>query len=221
VIATFFNFCPDLIRTAIPSVWEITSPEEVTAARYDATSAAYHRVLGEEVLDSAEMAEAAALAREATVALVTEGRPLYAAHAALPWPEPAHLQLFHAQTLLREHRGDTHVAALVLAGLDPVEAMVNYEPVAGELARTMLRATRGWPDDAWDAATDRLRERGLVDDAGAPTEAGRELRARIEAQTDAADATPYLHLGADRTERLRELARPWSRAITASMFSPA
>jgi len=218
VIATFYNFAPASIRKAIPSVWEVTTPEAVLAARYAGTDQAYRRVLGEQVLASDEMTEAAALAREATTVLATEGRPLYAAHAALDWPEPAHLQLFHAQTLLREHRGDSHIAALVVAGLDAVEAMVSYDPLGQNGFEAMLRATRGWSDEAWTQAADRLRERGLLDADGAPTDAGVALRATVEAQTDAADAAPYLHLGAKRTERLRELARPWSKAISGSLF---
>jgi hypothetical protein len=218
VIATFFNFAPDSVRKAIPSVWDVTTPDAVLEARYAATSDAYRRVLGDEVLESLEMAEAAALAREATTVLHAEGRPLYAAHASLEWPEPAHLQLFHAQTLLREHRGDGHIAALVLARLDAVEALATHVQTGEGLPENVLRATRGWPDDAWDAATDRMRDRGLIDAQGALTPAGVELREQIEAQTDAADAAPYVHLGIERTERLRDLARPWSRAISQSMF---
>ncbi|HTW21494.1 MAG TPA: hypothetical protein VME70_14945 [Mycobacteriales bacterium] len=218
VIATFFNFSPDRVRRAIPAVWDVTTPEAVLEARLAGADRAYRRILGAELLGSDAIAEAAALAREATTVLGAEGHPLYAAHAALPWPEPPHLQLFHAQTLLREHRGDAHIAALVLAGLGPVEAMINYEPVADGLATLMQRETRGWPDEAWEAAADRLRDRGLLAADGTPTEAGAALRATIEAQTDAADAAPYLHLGVERTQRLRELARPWSRAIAQSLF---
>jgi hypothetical protein len=217
VIATFYNFAPASIRKAIPSVWEVTSPEALIEARFAATSKAYRRILGDDVLASDGMAEAAALAREATTALGPQGRPLYAAHAAVDWPAPAHLQLFHAQTLLREYRGDGHIAALVLAGLDPVEALVSYAPIEPAVS-DMLRATRGWPDEEWDAASARLRERGLLEPDGALSAAGAEFRERIEAQTDAADVAGYLQLGAERTERLRELARPWSRAISQAMF---
>jgi hypothetical protein len=218
VIATFFNFAPDSVRKAIPSVWEVTTPTEVLAARYAGTDEAYRRVLGEDALASADMAEAAALAREATTVLHPEGRPLYAAHASLPWPEPAHLQLFHAQTLLREHRGDSHIAALVVAGLDAVEALVTHVATGEGLPEALLRANRGWPDGDWDAAAQRMRDRGLIDDGGALTPSGTELRTSIEAQTNAVDAAPYLHLGAEQTDRLRTLARPWSRAISESMF---
>lgn len=213
VVATFYNFCPDFIAKAIPSAWEATTPEAILAARYEGADAAYRRILGDAVVSSDEMAEAAALAREATTALEVHGRPLYAAHAALDWPEPAHLQLFHAQTLLREHRGDGHIAALLLAGLDPVEAMASYVPLGEGMSEPMLRATRGWPDEAWDAALSRLQERGLLDADRRHTAAGAAQRQEVEDRTDAADAAPYRQLGAERTERLRSLARPWSRAI--------
>jgi hypothetical protein len=218
VVATFFNFAPEQVAKAIPSVWEVTTPEAVSEARYAGIDAAYRRSLGDEVVESAEMAEAAALAREATAACDDVGRALYAAHAALPWPEPPHLQLFHAQTLLREHRGDAHVAALMLAGLDGIEALVGYVPLGQGLPESLLRATRGWPDEAWDAAARRLRDRGLLDGDGDLTAAGRQQRDAIEAQTDLAAAAPYLRLGAERTDRLRALARPWSRTITEQMF---
>ncbi|HEX3823942.1 MAG TPA: hypothetical protein VHV79_05730 [Mycobacteriales bacterium] len=218
VIATFFNFAPDLIAKAIPSVWESSTPEAVIQARYAATSDAYRRVLGEEVLASEEMVEAAALAREAATGLKPEGRPLYAAHAAVDWPGPTHLQLFHAQTLLREYRGDGHIAALVLAGLDAVEALVTYVPLGEGMPEAMIRSTRGWSDEAWDAAVGRVQERGLLDADRGLTSAGTTLRQQVEDQTDAADAAAYLQLGTERTERLRSLARPWSKAITAAMF---
>jgi hypothetical protein len=218
VIATFFNFSPVGIHKAIPSAWEVTTPEAVLEARYAATSDAYRRVLGDDVLDSAEMAEAAELAREATTVLRCEGRPLYAANASLAWPKPPHLQLFHAQTLLRESRGDAHIAALVVAGLDAVEALVTYPTTGTGLPVEVLRATRGWTDEEWDAGVARASARGLLNSEGDLTTYGTELREVIEAQTNAADAAPYLHLGAERTARLRELARPWSRTITSSMF---
>jgi hypothetical protein len=218
VVATFFNFAPDLIAKAIPSVWEATTPEAVITARYAATSDAYRRILGDDVLTSEEMTEAAALAREATTTLSVEGRPLYAANAGLEWPEPAHLQLFHAQTLLREYRGDAHIAALVLAGLDAAEALVTYVPMGEGMSEAMIRGTRGWSDDAWEAAVGRAQERGLLDAERGLTPAGAALRQQIEDQTDAADVAAYLQLGSERTERLRTLARPWAKAITASMF---
>jgi len=221
VVATFYNFAPHLVAQAIPSVWESTTPEAMIAARYTGVDAAYRRILGDDVIDSAEMAQAAELAREATAALSGLGRPLFAGHAALPWPEPPHLQLFHAQTLLREHRGDGHVAALMLAGLDAVGALVTHVATGEGMLLPMIRATRGWTDAEWDVGLARVAERGLVTSDGALTESGQALRDQIEAQTDEAAVAPYEHLGEANVERLRELARPWSKAISADLFGGA
>lgn len=218
VIATFFNFAPYLVEKAIPSAWDDTTPEALIAARYVGAERIYQRVLGEEIMRSDELAEAAALARDACSVLGVEGRALYAGHAALPWPEPPHLQLFHATTLMREHRGDAHIAALVLARLDPVEALVTHLSVVEGMPYDMVRATRAWNDEDWNAGLARCRDRGLVEDDGAATDAGRALRERIETLTNEADAAPYLHLGEQRTERLRELVRPWARALSEAMF---
>src|SRR5438094_4289023 len=128
VIATFFNFHPALVRRAIPAAWEIASPQAILAARLDGADRALKRAFGDELLVSSQLAEAADLARTAALAACEhpEGRPLFAGHAALPWPDDAHLVLWHAQSLLREFRGDAHVAALLLEGLRGVEALVIH-----------------------------------------------------------------------------------------------
>jgi hypothetical protein len=217
VRATFYNFSPAVIDAAIPSAWEVVDPASLLAARYAGIDAAYRRVLGDDVLAGDEMAEAAELARTATTALDVVGRPLYAAYAALDWPEPAHLVLFHAQTLLREHRGDGHIAALVLAGLDPVEALVVEVARGSDLPEDVLKLTRGWTDEQWAAGVARLAERGLLEGTSL-TETGAALREDVEVRTDVASAAPWALLGEERTARLRQLTRPWSKAIVASMF---
>src|SRR5438067_6345012 len=125
VVSTFYNFAPAQVAKAIPSVWDVTTPEQVLAARMDAADALFTRLLGDEIR-SETVAEAAALARTAAQAADVVGRPLFAAHAALDWPHPPHVQLWHAASLLREHRGDGHIAALVLAGLSGPEAAITY-----------------------------------------------------------------------------------------------
>src|SRR3954470_23952612 len=164
VIATFFNFHPGLVRGVIPKAWSLASPADLVAARYEGADAALRRALGDEALASAEMAEAADLARMAGEAALDhlEGRPLFAANASLDWPDgPPHLVLFHAQTLLREFRGDGHIAALVLAGWSALDALVLHE-ASGEVPPGVLQMTRAWPDDEWAAAVDDLARRGLV-----------------------------------------------------------
>jgi hypothetical protein len=220
VVATFFNFSPTLVARSIPSAWEVTTPEALIEARYVGTEAAYERILGDAILKSDEMAEAAALAREATTVLDPVGRPLFAAYQALAWPEPVHLQLFHAQTLLREHRGDGHIAALLTAGEDALDALIGYCAHGIGATEGMIRATRGWTDEEWAAGVVRARARGLITAAEqlTLTPAGHAERELIESQTNARAAAPYQHLGEDRTNRLRELARPWSKAISDELF---
>lgn len=217
VIATFYNFARAMVRKAIPSTWETATPEAILAARLATADAALRRLLGDAVA-SDEMAEAAALAREATTAADIVGRPLYAAHAALPWPEPPHLQLWHAATLLREHRGDGHIAALVLAGLSGGEAVVSYLAIGRSMPEDLLRSTRGYTEDEWAGYKKLLRDKGLFTDDDQFTAAGQEQRDAIEARTDDAAAPPYDQLGPDRTERLTELVRPWAKSITKQIF---
>jgi hypothetical protein len=222
VVATFFNFNPRLVHSVIPAVWSVTTPAAVLEARVGAADGALRRTLGDQV-DSPELARAAELARRAAerAALRPEGRPLFAAHAGLPWPEGPHLVLWHAQTLLREFRGDGHVAVLVERGLDPVEALVLHV-ATGELPVSFLKSSRGWDDPQWDAGIERLTAQNLVgaaEPAGpgraalALTAEGVALRQEMEDLTDRMAVFPYEALGEDDCAELRSLARPFSRAV--------
>lgn len=216
VVATFFNFRPDLVRAALPAAWERATPAQLLAERLGGADDTLRTIFGD-LIDDPRLPEAAALARTAAEACTPEGRPLYAAHAALPWPEAPHLALFHAVTLLREFRGDGHIAALVLDRLSGVEALVTHA-ASGELGlpEGILQATRGFSDEEWAAAKTGLRNRGLLDDAGALTAAGIALRDRIEERTDEADVAPWEALGDAGCERLLEVSAPFSRAIVKS-----
>lgn len=214
VIATFFNFNPDVVRRAIPAAWEKATPAQLLAARLDAADRALRRATGDG-LDTAEVGRAAELARIAAEACRAPGRPLYAAHASLPWPEPSHLALWHAVTLLREFRGDGHLAALVDAGLDGIDALVVHA-ASGEVPRAALQTSRGWSDAAWHASVEGLRIRGLVDEAGAFTQAGAALRQHIEDRTDVMAMAPWEALGEAGCDELRALVRPLSKAVVGS-----
>ncbi|MEU1836750.1 SCO6745 family protein [Micromonospora chersina] len=214
VAATFFNFNPALVARVLPAAWERATPAAVLAARLAAADAALTRALGD-LVHGPEMAEAAGLARRAAESATAypEGRPLFAAHAALPWPERPHLVLWQAQTALREFRGDGHVAALVLAGLTGLEALVLHA-ASGEASVRFLRRTRGWSGEQWADAVERLRGRGLVEgDEPTLTAAGRAQRAWLEAATDRLATPAYAVLGAEGCARLAELTRPMSRAV--------
>jgi len=214
VIATFFNFNPSLIHRAIPSAWEQTTPEAMLDARLEAIDSGLRRLLGD-VVDSADVARAAELARTAADACTIPGRPLYAGHATLPWPTEPHLVLWHAITLIREYRGDGHIACLVAEGLDAVEALITHA-ASGAVPRIALQSSRAWSDEEWDAGVARLAARGIVTDDGEFTPEGTALRQRIEDQTDVLGLPAWEAIGEDACQQLREIVRPWSRTIVDS-----
>ncbi|MFD3694785.1 hypothetical protein ACFWUZ_01245 [Streptomyces sp. NPDC058646] len=221
VTAAFSNYRHDLVARHLPAVWETATPEQALAARLRAADSTLRRLLGDEVVGSPELAEAAALAIRATEGCTRHARTLYAAHADLPVPEEPHLRLWHATSLLREHRGDGHLAALLIAGLDPVEALVSHSATGRGMSAKWIKATRGWDQEDLDAATARLRARGILDADGELTEEGKAVRERVEADTDRLDAAPYEHLGAQGLARLHELGGGFvARAVGAGAFPP-
>ncbi|MFE7901116.1 hypothetical protein ACFU3E_27165 [Streptomyces sp. NPDC057424] len=221
VTAAFYNYKYELVARHVPAVWETAAPGQVLAARARAVDATLRRLLGEEALASAEMAEAARLALRAAEACSREARPLYAAHADLPVPEEPHLAYWHAATLLREHRGDGHLAALMSAGLDGLEAMATHTATGKGMTPKWILGTRGWSQGDWDAATERLRGRGLLDASGDLTEQGVALRREIEDETDRLDRAPYEHLGPQGVARLTELGGVFAHAVLVAGAFPA
>lgn len=221
VAATFYNFKYEIIARHLPGTWSLVSPHGVLEARLRAVDATLRRLLGDAAVESDEMAEAAGLALRATEACTRHARPLYAAHADLPVPKPPHLALWHAATLLREHRGDGHLAALLDAELDGLEALVTHAASGHGMNPEWVRDTRGWTSLEWEAAQDRLRGRGLLDAEGSLTEAGARLRSALEATTDRLDRAPYEHLGAEGVARLTELASGFTAAAVSAGAFPA
>ena len=214
VIATFYNFHPGLVRAAIPDAWERADPAAIGAARLEGVDGALRRILGDDVLAGPEVEEALGLARAAATEASEDlaGRPLFAAHVALDWPDEPHLALWHAVTLLREHRGDGHVAALFADEVGPCEALVMHG-ATGDVPADVLRETRAWSDAEWATGEETLRERGWLDSSGALTEEGQRHRSWVEDRTDELALRPWEALGDAGCTRLRELVRPLSRAI--------
>jgi hypothetical protein len=216
VIATFYNFAPHQVRRALPAAWSVASPEAVLDARFAAAEDTLAPAAAE-LLPGTDLDEAVALARAACEALSSPGRPLYAAYAELAWPTPPALALFHAVTLLREWRGDAHIALLVAAGIGPVEALLLHAACGGP-AEPVLQASRGWNEPEWEAGRSSLVARGLLDETGrAPTAAGAALRQQLEDGTDAIDLAVWSSLGVDQVERLRTLVRPLSARLAPMM----
>jgi len=220
VTATFYNFSPGLVARSIPLAWELASPEAVAGARLAAADAALTRLLGPDVTGSAEMTAVATLLRDAASACTAEGRPLYAGHADLDWPGAPHLVMWHAVSLLREHRGDGHVCALAGAGLSGIEALVTHTATGQGFTPQFARASRGWSQDEWDSAVSGLAARGLLDGEGALTPAGEALRAQVEDQTDRLAAAPWQHLGERRTEDVARIGKAMTRAVVKAGAFP-
>lgn len=214
VTATFFNFHPDMVRRAIPDAWAFASPECVLEARLEGAGAALERLT-----DGADLSAAVEPAVRAAESADTVGRALAGANASLPWPDGDVLKLWHALTILREHRGDGHVSALVSEGIDGCEAHVLMS-ASGAVPAERLRGARGWSEDDWAAATERLRARGWVDGAGALTDAGRGVRDRVEARTDALALAPWATLGEDGCDALMAALAPALAALRANEAIP-
>ena len=136
-------------------------------------------------------------------------------HASLEWPDDPLLVLWHAQSLLREFRGDGHIAALTVEGLTGIDALVIHG-ATGEVPRVALQSTRGWTDAEWDDAVEGLRSDGWLLADGTFTDEGRIRRQAIEDRTDELSVWAYEALGEDRCARLRTLARPLSKAVVES-----
>jgi len=212
VQATFFNFSALAVQFGMAGVWEKVTPQQVLDARYRGVDRALRRLCGD-LLDGPEVAEALTLARTACEGCTPYGRPLYAGNAGLPWPAEPHLALWHAVTLLREFRGDGHIAALVGEGVTGLEAAVLHVAQGDLWTRKPLQASRAYSDEEWDGAVAQMQERGWLDEGGAFTEQGRASRLRVEVATDALALPAWERIGEDGCARLRELMAPLVKAV--------
>lgn len=216
VTACFYGFHPDFVSRAIPDVWNRASPAQALTARLEGVD----RALVDLGVASQGPAcsEAASLLRGAMQDRSVAGRPVFAANADLDWPDESHLALWQAATLLREHRGDGHIAALLHAEVGPCEAHVLRIAVDGADPET-IRPHRGWSEDDWQEATDRLRSRGWLDKQARATAVGRQLHADIETLTDELATGPVRDLGADM-DRLVELMSSLISPLLSSGLIP-
>jgi hypothetical protein len=211
VQALFYVFHPAMVARALPDAWRLSSPEAVLAVRSALAEATLRRTLGD-LASTAEAAIAAELAAAIAQGAPLAGRPLGAAHAALPLPPPTDplARLWWAATVLREHRFDGHVAALVTAGVDPCSALVlaAASGAVGPEGAAILQSTRKWPDQDWAEATERLAAWGWLDGAGGPTAEGRAAHRSIEDATDRAAAVAYTGVARDDLDTLARALRP-------------
>jgi hypothetical protein len=220
VTATFYNFHPSRVERAVPDCWHITTPHAIMRARLDGMVDALAAAADIDLEAVALLAPLARTVAEATCGDIG-GRPLFGAHADQPWPEEgAALQAWWAATLIREHRGDGHIAALLDAGIGPCEALVLQSTYTA-IPREVLQGTRNWPDEDWEIAVASLIERGWLDRDGSGNERGREGLAAIEHRTDELAARPLAMIGVDAAAALAEAALPVAEGVMKSGVVPS
>ncbi|MER5599779.1 MarR family transcriptional regulator [Streptomyces sp. NPDC002265] len=210
VHALFYNFSYERVSRALPAAWSFAPPEKALHARLRGSVAALGRALGP-AADGPEVARAAQLAMRAARSAPLEGRALFAANHSLPVPEEPLAQLWQAATLLREHRGDGHVAALAAAGIGGRESHVLQATARG-IPREVYTVARDFDEDEWTERRDTLTARGLIED-GRLSRRGQQVTAEVEARTDRLAATAYDALGTEETGELLRLLRPLTRAV--------
>ncbi|MBO3745818.1 hypothetical protein J5X84_07025 [Streptosporangiaceae bacterium NEAU-GS5] len=218
VTATFYSFSPATVAQYVSDAWTVAAPELVVKTRLEAMDRVLRSLIGDQV-GFPEIAEAAELAKQAAESANVSGRALAAANLDQPWAEEPHLALWQAYTILREHRGDGHLAALAAAELDGCESLVSFAAIGA--APVANFQGRGWTSDEWAAAQDRLAARGLVDGTGTATEEGRRLRDQVERMTDQLAAGPWRSLGAAKAERLAQLNLPLLGAVFETGMLPS
>jgi Helix-turn-helix family len=217
VTAIFYNFAPERVAKALPAAWQIAGPEAALQARRESAVAALRRY---GLSADENVAIAAELAGKAARAAPLDGRPLFAANRALPWPDDPLAALWHAATLLREQRGDAHVAVLAADGISGRECNVLHA-AAGRVPRDYIARTRDYDDEAWRHHEQQLAARGLLNDDGSITAAGQELKNAIESTTDALALSALDALSDDEVEALFQALTPITRAVIAGGDLPA
>ncbi len=212
VHAAFYNFADGEVARHIPQVWTTTTPEAAHAARERGCVTALRRILGD-LAETPELARAAALLARASTSAPTEGRVMYAGLRTLPMPEEPVTRLWHAANMLREHRGDGHIAALVSERIGGTEAHVLSALDMGIYPAESFGRIHHLPRPRLVEVMDGLRARGLVDPSGRFTAAGRATKDRIESLTDALAEAPYDALEPVELEELISVLEPISQRL--------
>jgi hypothetical protein len=217
VTATFYNFAPERVAKAMTGAWAVAGPDSALLARHESAVAALRRY---GVDDCESVRTAAELAGRAAKHAGVDGRPLFAANRALPWPDEPVLALWHALTLLREHRGDAHVAVLIAEGISGRESNVLHT-AAGRVPREYMMRARDYDDDSWREHEIALAARGLLDDEGALTASGTDLKNHIESSTDRLALRALDALDDDDVEKLFAALTPITRQVIGGGDIPA
>jgi hypothetical protein len=210
IAAAFGVFNPAVVVPAVAHGWGLTDAATICAARTEGATAQLRRILGD-APDGLE--RATELLARAVAGLRPEGKPLFAGLLSLGLPGDPVGDVWRMADLLREYRGDAHVATWTAAGVDATEIGLLTELYWGLPMRSYIR-TRAWSNEDLDAAEERLTARGLVA-AGALTDAGRATREAIEVGTDRC-CRPFVEALGDDLDELVAILRAWGGAIVGA-----
>ena len=216
VHAAFYNFAEGEAARHIPSAWEIVAPEVSVAARQRGSVKSLRRILGAELAGSPGLVRAADLTTKAATSAPTAGRTMYAGLRTLPIPSDPVARLWHAATMLREHRGDGHIAALVGAEIGGTESHILSALEMDIHPAESFGRVQHLPKARLAAVMAGLRERGLLDVDGRFTDAGRQTKQRIEDLTDVLAAPPYAALAPAELDELIASLEPITAVLVAA-----
>jgi hypothetical protein len=141
---------------------------------------------------------------------------MYAGLRTLPMPAEPVARLWHAANMLREHRGDGHIAALVSERIGGTEAHVLSALASGIYPAESFGRIHHLPKARLAEVMAGLRDRGLLDAAGRFTDAGRATKNRIETLTDALAKAPYDELEPLELDDLIAVLEPISTRLDAT-----
>lgn len=216
VSAAFYNFAPQRVAKALPAAWDVAPPSAALRARLESAVAALRRY---GVGDGDDVYTAAELAAKAARTAPIDGRALFAANRALEWPDEPLAKLWHATTLLREQRGDGHVAVLTTLGVSGRACNVLHA-AAGRVPKEMIMRSRDYDDQQWRGYQDELARRGLLDGEDL-TDSGRALKQEVEHSTDRLALSALDALDDGEVEALFRALTPITRKVVAAGDLPA
>jgi hypothetical protein len=208
VAAAFGVFKPEVVSAGVTLGWSLTDAATIFEARRTGAVAQLERVVGPA---GDEVTRASELLERAVAPLSVAGRALFAGLRSW-WDDPADrwTRLFHLGDMLRECRGDAHVAAWSSAALDALEIGLLNDVYMGLPLRSYVR-TRGWSEEDLTGGVERVRDLGWLD-GDELTDEGRTLREDIERATDLQMEPALEALGPDLDEVVG-LLRPWGVAM--------
>ena len=213
IIATYYNFAPRAVHSAMAGVWGTTTPSALQDARFRTVVRSLDRIGF--TMSSTDLDEARSIIDPVVAGLDYAGKPLAAANSAIVLPSDPLAALWQQVTIIREWRGDAHISLLVANDIGPCECMV-LQVGTGRFPRAITMATREWNESEWAQAIGVLNKRGWVDPEGAMTPEGIAAREAVENDTNRLCEPIWNNAGEAGLRRLSELIWPLHKAVEAA-----